>query len=201
MTLTTIKKTAPLALLAVMLSGTALAGKGENNGKNPRACPPDEQCDKSGPKGSLDLTVHCRINDDIYDPVISVDLTIIDASDDEPLPEGTVIAPSAGAVRKNGGPTWYGFGSKQALVYDSVNEIWETDLHLCWLDPSIEDYKAASAVVNVTIENADYSETTFSANCEEFYEDGDGDGMDDMDNSNFNIRELYIDCPGYPTAP
>ena len=35
MKLTTIKKTAPLALLAVVLSGTAFAGPGENNGKKP----------------------------------------------------------------------------------------------------------------------------------------------------------------------
>ena len=183
-TINTIIKAAPLALLAVVLSGSAFAGPG--NGKKPGPRP------DGTPKASISFTTECRFNGDTTNPAINVQIEITDESGDEfSLEPEDYIDRSATAVRKNGGPNWYAFGPTQTLADDDEDGIFETDLYLC---PGIAGYKSASAVINVTVESPDGTQTTFSGNCEEFFEDLDGDTYDDMDNSGFDVRELGITC-------
>ena len=77
-TINTIKKAAPLALLAVVMSGSAFAGNGNGKGKGPRV---------QGAKLSVAVNTTCELvpragaeYDDFEDPVLLV-TTVVDASD------------------------------------------------------------------------------------------------------------------------
>ena len=214
-TINTITKAAPLALLAVVMSGSAFAGKNDNPGKGK----------KGEPQGSLDVVVTCSLcdpNNPYYDPknyvncsfdtsnpTMYVSAEIKDETGDFE-PDETVVVPTIdveafGLRRDMGGKdAWTSLTGYEPAVAEIGAPLgkWETMLKPCELDDSISEQpggaKAISALVNVTITNLDASKDTYSGQCENIIVNEDlYDGVEDedlVDQSNFNVKELGISC-------
>ncbi len=191
-TINTIKKAAPLALLAVAMSGSAFAGpdNGNGNGKGDRP---------KGPKLSLDIVNVCSLPDDFNpnDPVLNLKVTIDDVSDDNGTGGGTILSRSAQASVKKKGKMFDPVGPSVPLTDEGY--VWTAELHLCAGDAEddalVENAKAANSLVSIVVLNGDDSETTFSTMCDNPYTDDNDDGMDDEDESDISIGHLGISCP------
>lgn len=206
MTLTTIKKTAPLALLAVAMSGSALAGNnGQNNGS--------DKGRKGEPQGSISVVTSCSlcgdpsapgydpanyVNCDLTNPTLYVSAEIIDETGDlEPDASITLqfdVDASAQRRDKGGKDAWTGIGDA-SIDLPSADGTWDATFDLCALDPTIDGAKAASGIVNVVVTNLDASKEAYSGSCENFDPDpSTAEDEDGIDQSNFNIRELGVTC-------
>jgi hypothetical protein len=180
-TINTIKKAAPLALLAVVLSGSAFAGPGKKD--RPK-----------GPKLSLDVYTLCKLNaDDYQDPFIEVTTTISDTSGDNGNDGMVILSQKAYAATKARGPFKTMSDEGVDLVEDSdpyTVDTYVAELHLCDMGLEPGD-RAATAVSIVTVSDG----TQFSSKCENPYTDEDGDEMDDADESNIDLDAYAIHCP------
>jgi len=211
--LTIIMKAAPLALLAVVMSGSAFAGPGNGNG-------PKDKGPKGEPQASVSVVTNCSLCDpDAYgydpanyvncdysksDPILYVSATITDETGDVYDPITLQLDVDATGLRrdKGGKDAWTGIGG-EAMTYDSATGTWNVaKLHLCQLDNNIDGAKAASAIVNVMVTNYNASKDIYSSRCENTIVNEDPyDGIEDedfVDQSNFDIKSLGIDCPDQP---
>jgi len=178
-TISTIKKAAPLALLAVVLSGSAFAGPGKGKGDR-----------EKGPKLSLDVHTLCKL-DDTYPaaPVLHVTTTITDSSGDNGDGGMTITSKKAYPAFKFRGP-FMAEGDGVELVEDDdyyTVDTYVAELHLC--DLGLQPREKATAVSIVEISDG----TKFSSNCENIFVDEDGDGIDDdgIDQSNIDLSGVY----------
>ena len=177
-TISTIKKAAPLALLAVVLSGSAFAGPGK--GKGPK--------DKGDGQASIDVYTLCDVKYyDMYGnwkPTFVVKTTISDASDDSPVTPVLGLK-TVQAKQKSRGPERDLLG---AQIDDPASMGTTTEyIELCAdgenpLDPKST---ALGAVVTVILENGRKSE--YGGRCENPYTDYNNDGYDDADESDIDI--------------
>jgi hypothetical protein len=187
-TIKTIKKAAPLALLAVVMSGSAFAGPGKGKGDRPK-----------GAKLSLDVENVCELANPFNpnDPVLNLTVTIDDVSDDNGTGGGTITARTAQASVKDKGKMFDLIGPVVDLTPEG--DVWTAELHLCAGDAAddalVENARAANSLVSIEVLNGDGSSTTFSTMCDDPYTDYDMDGNDDADESDISIRHLGIDCP------
>ena len=195
-TINTIKKAAPLALLAVVMSGSAFAGPGENNGKKKENRP-------TGSKISLDLVNICTLN--TSDPrILDLKVSIADVSGTEPGDgAGTAMfPPTAQASVKKSGPVFTPVGPVKPLSNAVGDGYWRVSLNLCDGDENddalVENAKAANSVVSIDVLNSNGETTTFSTMCDNPYTDDNYDDQDDMDESDISIGHLGISCPDVP---
>ena len=186
-TITTIKKAAPLALLAVVMSGSAFAGPGNGKGDRPK-----------GAKLSLDIVNVCTLDiSNPNDPVVNLEVTIDDVSDDNGVGGGTITSRTAQASVKDKGKLFDPVGPVVDLT--QAGAVWTAELHLCagdaLDDAAVENAKAANSLISIDVLNGDGSATTFSTMCDDPYTDYNMDGYDDADESDISIGHLGIDCP------
>jgi hypothetical protein len=203
-TISTIKKAAPLALLAVVMSGSAFAGPGKGNG-------PKDKGPKGEPQASVSVVTNCSLcdpNAEGYDPanyvncdysktdpVLYVSATITDETGDVMEPVDLDLDVNAYVTRKDKGPRWYRIPTATPILGASGSGTWDTTLNLCDFDASIGDAKAVSAIVEVEVVNFEASKDVYSSRCENFDPDPDTDEDEDyIDQSNFDISALGISC-------
>ena len=206
-TIKTIKKAAPLALLAVVMSGSAFAGPGKGNG-------PKDKGPKGEPKASVSVVTSCSlcgypsasgydpreyidcIYDDPSNPTLYVSAKITDETGDVYDPIMLELDVDANLTRKDagGGPNAWTNVAEKSIDAPS-NGTWDTTFDLCVEDPTIGGAKAASAIVNVVVTEGDASKAVYSSRCENFdpYPDTEED-EDGIDQSDFDIRSLGISC-------
>ena len=208
-TIKTIKKAAPLALLAVVMSGSAFANPGK--GKGPK--------DKDQPQASISVHTSCSLCDPTvegYDPANYVNCDynkenptfyvvaeITDETGD--LDYGVELTPAlsvdATLLRKDTGgkDTWYQVSKTES--YSAYPGQWSTELKPCELDSSISDHpggaKAITALVNVVVTNpANASKSVYASKCENFdpYPETEEIDEDYIDQSDFDVKPLGISC-------
>jgi hypothetical protein len=214
-TISTIKKAAPLALLAVVMSGSAFAqGKGQNNGS--------DKGRKGEPQGSLSVVTTCSLCGDPSapdfdpakyvdcefsksDPALHVAAKITDETGDVYDPVDLGIEVDANVQRKDkGGPnSWVGIPDMTGAVSTSPGT-WTTVLYPCRVDPTINTAKAFSAIVNAEITAIDASRDIYTSRCENIDADDptttDIDESqteadeDEIDQSDFDVKALGITC-------
>ena len=204
-TINTIKKAAPLALLAVVMSGSAFAqGNGQNNGS--------DKGRKGEPQGSVRVVTSCSLCGDpsadgydpsnyvycdLTDPKLYISAEIIDETGDLPPDAGLTLQFDVDAAllrRDKGGRDAWTTVDTTGIALPSGDGTWDADFDLC-ADSSIVDAKGVTGKVNVIITNLDASKEVYSAICENFdpypYTEEDEDGIDQ---SNFDVKALGIEC-------
>jgi hypothetical protein len=216
-TIKTITKAAPLALLAVVLSGSAFADPGDNNGKKGNRT--------QGSKLSLNVSTTCELvpragaqYDDYTNPVLIVE-TVVDSSDsgDDGIGASSVKSKKAQAVAKKG---------KNSRLIGEEKDLLPVDVDPDPVDgPAIvtytqmfdvcDDYddgygtiteglqpsdKGVSAVATLVVDDGE-NMTSFASQCEnidpypETEEDEDG-----VDQSNFDIGTDAMPPYEYPVV-
>ncbi len=203
-TIKTITKAAPLALLAVVLSGSAFARHNDDHVPGPKNDKPQPSvevvtsCSLCGSPGAdgYDPRDYINCDYDESDPTLFVSATITDETGDVVTPIVLELDVDATATRKGRGPMWHTILPAEPIAGPSGDGTWDAQLKLCQLDPTIDGAKAASAIVSVVVLNPDASKSVYSSRCENFDPDPETDEDEDgIDQSNFDISELMIDCP------
>jgi hypothetical protein len=177
-TINTIKKAAPLALLAVVMSGSAFAGPGKGQGPK----------DKGDGQASIDVYTVCSFEYYMnyeYKPTLVVETTITDASDDTPGVTPILGAKTVQAKQKSRGPERDLLGAQidDPAALGTTTEY----IELCadGVNPLDPNSTALGAVVTVILENGRKSE--YGGRCENPYTDYNNDGIDDADESDIDI--------------
>lgn len=171
-TISTITKAAPLALLAVAMSGSAFAG-----GKGPN----------KDPQASIDVYTVCSFEyymNNEYKPTLVVETTITDASDDTPVTP-ILGSKTVQAKQKSRGPMRDLLGAEidEPAALGTTTEY----IDLCADGPNPLDpmSTALGAEVTVILENGRKSE--YGGRCENPFTDYNNDGIDDADESDIDI--------------
>jgi len=162
MKLTTIKKTAPLALLAVVLSGAAFAGPG----KGPKP--------KGDPQASVEVFNLCDVVPvyDDYGAVVDYDLevvtTITNTSGDTPVDALLSEISVQGKQKSRGKPT--NLGPANIKIFDpakAISDTYESTARIGICDELSDKYRDAGlgAEIEVTIDNSKFG--TFSGRCDD----------------------------------
>lgn len=193
--LTRLSTTALLGLLAIAVSSSSIAGPGGGNGfgkgKGPRP---------KGPKVSLDLENLCTLDaSNTNAPMLHISTRITDTTDDNGTGGGVIMSRTAQAAKKIRGNSFELIGEPQDLLKNSDDwDVWETTINLCDADSTVGSARALNSVVEVKVLNGDDTMTTFMTQCDDPFlpgDDLDGDGTDDVDQSDISIGNLGISCP------
>ncbi|HSN52665.1 MAG TPA: hypothetical protein VLS87_09050 [Woeseiaceae bacterium] len=199
-TMNTIKKSAPLALLAVVMSGSAFAGPNGDPGR------------PKGEKLSIDVENECVLNGttlEIYTTVTPSGSKLGDGG-------GVIQAPSATAAFKAevcepnaSGKKWTCTTEFQAAGSDYLmagsQPSYSTSIDLCLENPYLSAETAVSAFISVPVKYADESTTTWTSSCDDIAKPEDfvwkdfnnngyvdaGEMVDVVDQSNI---ELHFDA-------
>jgi hypothetical protein len=207
-TINTIKKAAPLALLAVVMSGSAFAGP---NGSRP-----------TGPKLSIDVDNYCYFDANPRYLVIETTVTPSGSQvgdnggvfgtpmaqaafrdeDCKFTPQGKEVCKSAGFVAV-GAPKPMDeedpFDWSSAPGKDPSPDAYSTSIDLCAVNPDILSETVVNALVQVTVTDDDGA-TTWASACDDVWFDSDDDPYDDgedrVDQSDLQLDGVSIVCSG-----
>lgn len=176
-TISTIKKAAPLALLAVVMSGSAFAGPGKGQGPK----------DKGDGQASIDVYTVCEFRhtmDGVWKPTFVVTTTITNESGDTPV-EPILGAKTVQAKQKSRGPMRDLLGAQIDAPASMGTTTEYIELCADGANPLDPKSTALGAVVTVILENGRKSE--YGGRCENPYTDYNNDGYDDADESDIDI--------------
>ena len=196
-TIKTIKKAAPLALLAVVMSGSALAGP---KGDRPK-----------GPKFSIDVENFCEVNED-NGRYLDVTTTVTPSGSQPGDGGGEVGTPKADAAFKGevcetnkGGKEkcsqdFIPAGDAQYMYLSDGN--WVKSIDLCATKPgeTLSKGTAINALISVPVKVDGKVQATWVSRCDDLdiYPDDyawvNGEYVDDNDQSNVNLEEDIV-CP------
>jgi hypothetical protein len=152
----TIKKAAPLALLAVVMSGSALAGPPDKAGKPDKGGRPDK-----GGYGSIEVTNDCSLDPKTKEFVVHS--TIEDASDDRADVYAQVDTITVTAKQKGDKGPWGYLGSPdEDQAYVGPNT---ATFPLC--TGLADGATALNAEIDVVLLNGSKGKTTLSSKCDD----------------------------------
>ena len=166
-TINTIKKAAPLALLAVVMSGSAFAGPGKGQG-------PKDKDPSAGAQASVNVFNLCDVVPvyDDYGAVVDYDLevvtTITNTSGDTPVDALLSEISVQGKQKSRGKPT--NLGPANIKIFDpakAISDTYESTARIGICDELSDKYRDAGlgAEIEVTIDNSKFG--TFSGRCDD----------------------------------